>query len=74
MDEVKKWKCESGKPCDFLDTRLEGRGKKGLVQIPLMNIKTGAIKSWLVYKMTPKDNGLLINYCPFCGFKYEWEP
>ena len=46
-----------------------GEGKpKGLAFFNVIDINTLQIKTLgVIYREKPKDNGILLNYCPFCG-------
>lgn len=71
---------ENYKPCDeqnfcpTLRERLQFHKSKGLVEIAYMNMDTGKITAVLVgYKQKPSEPGLLLNFCPWCGYKFEFQ-
>lgn len=70
MGEFKK--CNTKRMCRFLQERvtLGMGGGVGLHTVETTNFKTG--KSYfrgVAYKTIARDNGLVINHCPFCGGK-----
>lgn len=64
-------KCNSEKMCTWLADRVEciGFSGKGLVPVYRLNIhgKLTSVLYGVKYKQARGDNGILINYCPFCG-------
>lgn len=71
MTEAKYHKCDGRSViCPTLGKRLGDPHHKGLSLQRIMNFKTGAdCDPLLVYKTTPKDPGLVLNFCPWCGEK-----
>jgi len=56
--------------CEFLSERvlLGMGGGAGLHTVETYNFTTEErIFRGVAYKMNAKDNGLMINHCPFCG-------
>ena len=56
--------------CEFLSERvlLGMGGGAGLHTVVTINVNTGVNTfRGVAYKVAAKDNGLLINFCPFCG-------
>lgn len=46
--------------------------KRGLTTIVLMNLSTGNERlAGVAYRKGPKDKGLMLNYCPWCGEPIE---
>jgi hypothetical protein len=71
---VKKIKCEDNNACDFLRERLQSPNKKGLCEARLINVKTGKhTRSLFFYKSSTADKGVVLNFCPFCGFQFTYE-
>jgi len=61
--------CDDKGCCKFLGERLMLTGK-GFSLMDVINFETGKTDfRGVIYKMTNKDKGLLLNYCPFCGGK-----
>lgn len=72
--EVKKCNKESGF-CEIMQDRVESSGTsgKGLKTLTVMNGKTGKMSvDGIFYKTSAKDNGLMLNNCPWCGESLEW--
>jgi hypothetical protein len=68
MSEFKR--CNSKRMCRFLQERVICGicGGVGLHTVDTTSFRTG--KTYfrgVAYKTSAKDNGLVINYCPFCG-------
>lgn len=68
--------CKEGKPCSFLDDRLDldaNSHTKGLSLVVSTSMKTGKHRVLgVAYRRNAKDRGLLLNYCPFCGKDIRW--
>lgn len=65
--------CSQAVFCTALSDRLQNRGK-GLNRLDYINMKTGEDSRTVVcYKQDSQDRGLCINFCPWCGFKFDWE-
>lgn len=69
----KRLKCDSDHFCTNLLSRLTlNKRGKGLVLLHYMNIDTGEERgSLVVYKTSPSDKGLALNFCPVCGFPFH---
>lgn len=69
------WKCDGrGVICPTLRHRLQDGHKKGLNSRTVLNFKTGLERTpILVYRTSPTDAGVLLNYCPWCGVKLNRE-
>lgn len=63
--------CNSETTCKALDSVIEGTNfetGKGFCTVHLINFKTGKTDFFGVsYKKKRSDNGVMLNYCPFCG-------
>lgn len=59
-----KWLLER---CDIFTPK-----KKGLLVSTLMNVDTGKFTGQMLVYSTGKkeDKGLVVNFCPFCGFSF----
>lgn len=68
-------KCTKDGYCETLENRMGEEHQKGLTTLSTINFKTGHIERvFAVYKMTARDRGLVLNFCPWCGEKlYEPE-
>lgn len=61
--------------CKALDDRIEGTNekRKGFQSVEVVNlaeVKTETIG--VAYRLSAKDKGLMLNFCPFCGEKILW--
>jgi len=73
-NEDKRIECEieDGKLliCASLEDKVQlaNEHKKGLVCVVIFNMKTGNDKFiGVAYKEDANDNGVMLNYCPWCG-------
>jgi hypothetical protein len=69
-----KDECSEDGFCQFLLDRVVtyGEKKRGLRIATYMNSKSRKMVGSLVsYHNDGKDNGLVIDYCPFCGFCFK---
>lgn len=59
---------KAGTTCTALSERIGDQYAKGITSLTVFNLGTFQV-SWhpIVYKKTPQDKGLLLNYCPWCG-------
>jgi len=68
---VNKKLCNADGLCEFMEERLCGNypeKKKGFLLIQVLNVALNEIVSdGVVYRATPQDKGLVVNYCPWCG-------
>jgi len=68
---VNKKLCNADGLCEFMKDRVCGsypERKKGFLLLQVLNVKLNEIVSTgVVYKATPQDKGLVVNYCPWCG-------
>lgn len=72
--EWRRMKCKDNKPCDALNSRLQSGKGKGLFECRLMSLKTGKTTRTLYYYTTGiKDKGVVLNFCPFCGFEFSYK-
>ena len=71
MDATGWKKCGGGTRCAMLDDRIEGDAnarRKGFVLMVAMHLESGDMRVvGVCYKMSGKDSGLMLNFCPFCG-------
>ena len=60
-------------PCRILSERLVEPGRIGISIWSITNIRKGTdVFSFASHKISKKDNGMVLNYCPWCGGKiYE---
>lgn len=60
--------CDGKDYCKALADRIQPAHSKGFALLSIVNLGR-AMKSWgfLVYKKSPSDRGIVLNYCPFCG-------
>jgi hypothetical protein len=66
--------------CSSMEQRVKFPGEKGYGFFTLMVIDHSdpGKKQWreklkgVMYKSDPKDRGLMMNFCPFCGAKIDW--
>ncbi len=67
--------CTPGEYCDSLNDRMEaGSFGKGLRLCMVINMKTGKERNLVSYRTGDrKDNGLILNFCPWCGGKLHNE-
>jgi hypothetical protein len=66
-------KCNAKGYCKWLLERCESfdHKRKGLLISNLINLDTHKLTgSLLTYSTGRKDRGLVVNYCPFCGFSF----
>jgi hypothetical protein len=72
----KKAKCDAHGLCWLLDEKLhlDNADKTGLARFVVTNFRTGVrTKIGVVYKTSSRDRGVLIKFCPFCGYSFdEW--
>lgn len=74
-DIKKKHKCFfdlSGdfQPCPGLSKVICWTARKGIICPELINLSTGeTYNSFVVYKKTVNDKGIIFNVCPFCAEK-----
>jgi hypothetical protein len=60
--------------------RVKFPGEKGYGFFALMVIEHSSLEKkqaheelkGVIYKSDPKDHGLMMNFCPFCGAKIDW--
>lgn len=61
------------KPCEALEkatSDYQGHHKKGLSILPISNREFKTVKHYLIVKNGEfQKNGIICNYCPFCGGK-----
>ncbi len=67
-------KCQPGSYCPPLAERIAGsltqKGLLGIVSCDRLLLKTGQMSHFgLAYRADPKDGGLILNFCPWCGEK-----
>lgn len=56
--------------CPPLKRRLGDGQLKGFNALQIIDMRTGEdLTPVLVYKLSPRDKGLVLNFCPFCGSK-----
>lgn len=63
-------KCSSKAFCETLKSKIQPgpTSAKGIVGVQLINMQTLERTRYLVaYQSGPKDRGLVLNYCPWCG-------
>ena len=61
--------CNADQYCDTLHKRSQ---HNRLEESTFVNRKTGAVSRRLfVHKLSAKDNGLVLNFCPWCGFDFS---
>lgn len=54
--------------CPPLGRRLGDGHVKGFNALQIIDMRTGEdLTPVLVYKLSPWDKGLVLNFCPFCG-------
>jgi hypothetical protein len=66
--------------CSSMARRIKFPGEKGYGFFALMVIKRSDLEKTqaqeklkgVMYKSDKKDNGLMMNFCPFCGSKIDW--
>lgn len=59
---------------DALCDTATSTATKGFVKIDVHNMKTGESRVLgIAYKKSPRDVGMMLNFCPFCGAKYKLE-
>lgn len=71
-EKEERKKCTKEGYCHWLWERLNenNANAKGFANCQMMDMKSGNIfVTTPVYKHSSKDNGLFIEYCPFCGAK-----
>ena len=57
-------------PCGTMEQRLTDGHKAGFFVLVLFNMKTEKdVVKGIAYKQNARDNGLMLNYCPWCGTK-----
>lgn len=64
-------KCSETNVCNLLSDRLVDSGK-GFKALHTVNTNEPTYEErflGVAYKTSQKDNGLLLNFCPFCGGK-----
>jgi hypothetical protein len=67
MNKTRVPKCSAGGFCSTLLERFSDN-KRGLTSVTTINLKTGESKTIGVrYCLNAKDNGLMLNFCPWCG-------
>jgi len=74
---MKPWKCSKKKWCKTLADRLQIKNAhgKGLAPFVLMSMTTGKDTVYgVVYKTDAKDDGVLLNVCPWCAEKICFVP
>jgi hypothetical protein len=70
----KDWKCRKGKWCEVMEERLAPEAnhfKKGyfhlFVTTNLASPKLERSLVGIVHQKDAKDNGMVLNFCPWCG-------
>jgi hypothetical protein len=66
--------------CPSMEQRIKFPGEKGYGFFALMVIKRSDLEKnqvqeklkGVMYKSNKNDNGLMMNFCPFCGSKIDW--
>lgn len=59
--------CGEDSLCQSMESRIGGEHTKGLSIASTINLTSGQVRMLgVVYKKNPKDNGLLLNVCPWC--------
>jgi hypothetical protein len=70
-------KCSRARWCSCLDERLADENNahaKGFGVVVVTSIETGKSRVLGVrYRKTTRDPGLMLNHCPFCGVRIDWE-
>lgn len=62
--------CTRRRFCDRLESRLnpEANHGKGLTQLTVTKLTTGKqTKLGVFHKLSEKDRGLMLTFCPWCG-------
>jgi uncharacterized protein (DUF1015 family) len=61
-------KCSKTSYCDILSNYIQDHNNKGIVNLDVTNYINGEIRHLgLAYKKSTKDQGIMLNFCPFCG-------
>lgn len=72
---MKPWACNRKRWCKTMADRLNPTGHgKGFNQLVLMDMRTGKDlpPSGIFFRKDSKDNGVLLNRCPWCGQKIDF--
>lgn len=69
----KTLRCTKTKYCDSITERSSGTAhKKGLSILNILHIPSGKIRVRIaMYKVSSTDRGLVLNFCPWCGFDFS---
>ena len=60
-------KCSEKQWCSTMSERISDK-RHGFENVNLLNLKTGIMRNiGLRYRLSGKDRGLMLNFCPWCG-------
>ena len=58
--------------CDAMSRNFEATSHgKGIRLVIIFNMKTGVERYAFIHKLSAKEKGSFLNFCPWCGLKFD---